>query len=227
MEDLLVKDFARDLGVTDRAVYKQLDKHRLELEGKIVKRPKQTWLTPEAQEIIRSYMVQSPAMVVESETLRELQELRREKEDFRSKYETELENTRAAAIKIADLNKNAGLLEAAQEEKKKLEEQKKALESENGELRERVARFESERNNIAKREGSLTEQLVQEKTEHVKKEKELQFERDAARERAVRAETERDAAYAERDSKVRWIYLLAGAAAILVICVIVMAIGGR
>lgn len=61
-----LNDFAKQMGVTDRAVQKHLVKYADELDGLYQRKgPNGTWLTDEACEILRSKMRQTPAAIVE------------------------------------------------------------------------------------------------------------------------------------------------------------------
>lgn len=76
-----LQDFARQMGVTDRAIQKHLKKYAAELEGLYQRKgPNGTWLTEEACEILRNKMRQQPAAVTDAESTRELERLRRELE---------------------------------------------------------------------------------------------------------------------------------------------------
>lgn len=61
---LLVKDFAAQQGVSTAVVYKHLKKHQTELEGLVIKKPKQTLLTDEAQEYLKSIMLDRTVLSV-------------------------------------------------------------------------------------------------------------------------------------------------------------------
>ena len=56
-----LQDFARQQGVTDRAIQKHLNTYAEDLEGLYERKgPNGTWLTDEACEILRSKMKQQP-----------------------------------------------------------------------------------------------------------------------------------------------------------------------
>lgn len=72
-----LQDFARDCGVTDRAIQKHLKNHEKQLEGHFQRRGKNgTWLDQTAQEYIRSLMVQQPIVVGDAGQLQENDDLR-------------------------------------------------------------------------------------------------------------------------------------------------------
>lgn len=73
-----LQDFARQQGVTDRAIQKHLKKHEKELEGHFVRRgPNGTWLDEKAQEYIKNLMIPKPlGEVVDDKLLLEIEELK-------------------------------------------------------------------------------------------------------------------------------------------------------
>lgn len=71
--DMKVKDFAASMGVTESIVYRHIRNHREELGDGVIKKPKATWLTDAAQELLRGLMVQPPAPVIgDAQTAQEL-----------------------------------------------------------------------------------------------------------------------------------------------------------
>ena len=81
-----LQDFARQQGVTDRAIQKHLKTYAEELDGLFQRKgPNGTWLTEEACEILRSKMKQAPAAVFEPDPrVGQLQqELMEARADFR------------------------------------------------------------------------------------------------------------------------------------------------
>lgn len=77
-----LQDFAHQKGVTDKAIYKHLNKHREQLEGHYEKRGKNgTWLDDFACQYISDLMVSNP-VVVDDGTLQRFQaEVERLKND--------------------------------------------------------------------------------------------------------------------------------------------------
>ena len=74
-----LQDFAKECGVTDRAIQKHLKNHESQLEGHFQRRGKNgTWLDPTAQEYIRSLMIQQPVVVGDSDVFRKVEELQAE-----------------------------------------------------------------------------------------------------------------------------------------------------
>lgn len=59
-----IQDFARECGVTDRAILKHIKKYEAELSGHIERRGANgTWIDETAEEIIRSRMIKHPMIV--------------------------------------------------------------------------------------------------------------------------------------------------------------------
>lgn len=78
-----LQDFARECGVTDRAIQKHLKTYTVELEGLYERRgPNGTWLTEEACQVLRSKMKQQPVVVGDSEIYRKNAELEQEVKDL-------------------------------------------------------------------------------------------------------------------------------------------------
>lgn len=78
---LTVKEFAAKQGVTPAIIYRHIQKHSDKLEGLIIKRPRQTLLTDEAQEYIRSLMVDRTLVVAsEASYLAQIDKLREERD---------------------------------------------------------------------------------------------------------------------------------------------------
>ncbi len=116
-----LQDFARQQGVTDRAIQKHLKTYAAELEGLYQRKgPNGTWLTDEACEILRSKMKQAPVTVFDVDPRVEKLEARvkelEEKLDEKDKMLTLSQQTVQEAQKQVNLlleeNRNVKLLEA-------------------------------------------------------------------------------------------------------------------
>lgn len=80
---MLVKDFAAQQGVSAAVIYKHLKTHQSDLEGLVVKKPKQTLLTDEAQEYLRGIMVDRTVLsVTDVAQARRITELEVENKDL-------------------------------------------------------------------------------------------------------------------------------------------------
>lgn len=81
-----LQDFARECGVTDRAIQKHLKTYAEELEGLYQRKgPNGTWLTEEACEIIRGKMHQQPMVVGDPEIYRMNEDLRQRVNELQEK----------------------------------------------------------------------------------------------------------------------------------------------
>lgn len=124
-----LQDFARQQGVTDRAIQKHLKTYAEELDGLFQRKgPNGTWLTEEACEILRSKMKQAPVTIVEpDERIGELMARVKDLEqrlDEKDKMLTLSQGTaQAAQEQVLRLQEDLGNV-------KLLEGQKKAVEDE-------------------------------------------------------------------------------------------------
>lgn len=86
---LKLQDFAALKGVTDKAIYKHLQKHSAELSGHIEKRGKNgTWLDDFAQEFISGLMISTPPAIIEKHPdQEELERLREQNEKLQDRLE--------------------------------------------------------------------------------------------------------------------------------------------
>lgn len=123
-----LQDFARQMGVTDRAVQKHLKKYAAELEGLYQRKgPNGTWLTEEACEILRNKMRQQPIAVADAESNREKAELRTENERLHRELEAALKVNSMLSQWQAD---NSLLIAGAEQNKLLLESTKAELDQE-------------------------------------------------------------------------------------------------
>ena len=124
-----LQDFARQCGVTDRAIQKHLKTYAAELEGLFQRKgPNGTWLTDEACEILRSKMKQNPVVLVDTQSQTELEEAKARIEVLQEQR-VELATQVAAlaawkaekAVAIAEADQTRRLLDDAQRDTKLLE----------------------------------------------------------------------------------------------------------
>ena len=88
---LKVKDFAAQQGVSESIIYRHIRQHREELGEGVIKKPKATWLTDEAQDYLRGLMVQPPPPVIgDAQTAQELAEAEAENKRLRKDLEIAL-----------------------------------------------------------------------------------------------------------------------------------------
>ena len=154
-----LQDFARQQGVTDRAIQKHLKNYAEELEGLYERKgPNGTWLTDEACEILRSKMKQQPITVMESSEVE--QELRRKLEEKQTKIEL-----------------LQGFLIDAKDEIKFLLDEKYALQVENN----KAKLLESQNDDLRAEIKRLEELVAQERETAEKASEELKTQKEKSR----------------------------------------------
>ncbi len=119
-----LQDFARQCGVTDRAIQKHLKTYADELEGLYQRKgPNGTWLTEEACEILRSKMKMQPIVVGASDQQKEIDRLQLQVSALQDKLIQAQERLLAAQDLIAEGQSARLALEASKQEiaKKELE----------------------------------------------------------------------------------------------------------
>lgn len=129
-----LQDFARECGVTDRAIQKHLKKHEQELAGHFQRMgPNGTWIDDDAQEFIRNLMVKKSVAVTDRQTLRELEQLKAKIVLLEERIERKdilienLQQTRDEKQKLLDAAERK-LLESEEQAQKKIEEAVKTAE---------------------------------------------------------------------------------------------------
>lgn len=124
-----LQDFARQQGVTDRAIQKHLKTYAAELDGLFQRKgPNGTWLTEEACEILRSKMKQAPVAVYEpDERIGKLEEKIKKLEDRLERKDVLLTAAQETAQKAQD---RVLKLQEEADKVKLLEGAQKALEGE-------------------------------------------------------------------------------------------------
>ena len=114
-----LQDFARECGVTDRAIQKHLKTYAEELEGLYQRKgPNGTWLTEEACEILRSKMKQQPIAVVDNEIYRKNEDLRQKVEILQEKLILAHEKIADQQLQLDQGKANQLMLQAAEEQAK-------------------------------------------------------------------------------------------------------------
>ena len=83
-----LQDFARQNGVTDRAIQKHLKKYESELEGLFERRGSNgTWLSDEACLFLQGKMKTNPVVVIDNENQEELERLRKRVQELEERME--------------------------------------------------------------------------------------------------------------------------------------------
>ena len=141
-----LQDFARECGVTDRAIQKHLKTYAAELEGLYQRKgPNGTWLTDEACEILRSKMKQLPPAVIDGETLRDNEDLKKRVRELEARL-SEKEMLVEMAQRRADaLLEKVGHVYALEEGKKSAEESVKRLEGAVADAKTEIATLTEEK----------------------------------------------------------------------------------
>lgn len=124
-----LQDFAKQMGVTDRAIQKHLKNYADEFDGLFQRRgPNGTWLTDEACELLRSKMKQQPIVLGDTKSYADLEDAKRQIADLQNERAAlamsiaELSAWKAEkALEIAAAEQTRMLLSAAEQEKKLLE----------------------------------------------------------------------------------------------------------
>lgn len=118
-----LQDFAREMGVTDRAIQKHLKKYEAELEGLFERKgPNGTWLTDEACEILRGKMKQQPIAIFEEDPrierletrVRELEGRLDEKEKLLALSQEQVQRSQE---KVAELQEKVGEIRLLEQSK--------------------------------------------------------------------------------------------------------------
>lgn len=119
-----LQDFARECGVTDRAIQKHIQKHEEALQGHFERRGVNgTWLDDFAQEFIRNLMVQSPpAVVSDSRLMLENEDLQKQLTQRDAKIEALQELLDKAMAENSRLSSTVGRLEGSDAAHKLLED---------------------------------------------------------------------------------------------------------
>lgn len=116
-----LQDFARQMGVTDRAVQKLLKKYEAELSGTFERKgPNGTWLTDEACEILRGKMKQQPVTVFEEdprvgqlqERVADLEHRLDEKDKLLAIANQQVQDSQDKVAQLQETNAKVALLEA-------------------------------------------------------------------------------------------------------------------
>ncbi len=144
-----LQDFARQQGVTDRAIQKHLKKYEDELEGLFERKgPNGTWLTEEACDRLRSKMKQQPIVIGEAQHLDEIERLRAELDKCKDKIIALHEEHDSYVKHTTDLlnaaAENQRLLDSSKAEKEKLQKVMEEQKAENEKLRNELTQAQEQ-----------------------------------------------------------------------------------
>lgn len=191
-----LQDFAKQQGVTDRAIQKHLKKYEAELEGLFERKgPNGTWLTDEACEILRGKMKQQPVVVSEpdprverlEERVRELEEQVSEKDKLLSLAHQQVQSAQAQVAQLQEASAKVALLEAdnkaVRQRAEKAEElaanTSNALEKMRKEAQMRADEAQAAEEQHAQTEQALAQELEQKDRQIEEKDREIEEFRNA------------------------------------------------
>lgn len=134
-----LQDFAREMGVTERAIQKHLKTYSEELEGLYQRKgPNGTWLTDEAVAILRSKMRQNPVVLGDKQAAMDLATMQKQVMELQGKLIAAHEIIADQRAKL-DAGSDAVLrLQAAEHQAQSAQEALGAAQREAGALRERL-----------------------------------------------------------------------------------------
>lgn len=163
-----LQDFAKECGVTDRAIQKHLVKYADELNGLYERKgPNGTWLSDAACDILRSKMKQQPIVVSDGSLARQAEELKAENVQLLKELhnvQTDIIELQRQNTKLIAENARISLLEADNEAKaQKLADAEKSAQSANLKLSEATKAFEDKEQQLQAEIEQLRQQLESEK----------------------------------------------------------------
>ena len=163
-----LQDFAKECGVTDRAIQKHLVKYADELNGLYERKgPNGTWLSDAACDILRSKMKQQPIVVSDGSLARQAEKLKSENVQLLKELhnvQTDIIELQKQNTKLIAENARISLLEADNEAKaQKLADAEKSAQSANLKLSEATKAFEDKEQQLQAEIEQLRQQLESEK----------------------------------------------------------------
>lgn len=163
-----LQDFAKECGVTDRAIQKHLVKYADELNGLYERKgPNGTWLSDAACDILRSKMKQQPIVVSDGSLARQAEELKAENVQLLKELhnvQTDIIELQRQNTKLIAENARISLLEADNETKaQQLTDAEKSAQSANLKLSEATKAFEDKEQQLQAEIEQLRQQLESEK----------------------------------------------------------------
>ena len=163
-----LQDFAKECGVTDRAIQKHLVKYADELNGLYERKgPNGTWLSDAACDILRSKMKQQPIVVSDGSLARQAEELKAENVQLLKELhnvQTDIIELQRQNTKLIAENARISLLEADNEAKAQhLTDAEKSAQSANSKLSEATKAFEDKEQQLQAEIEQLRQQLESEK----------------------------------------------------------------
>lgn len=87
MEFFSVKQIAEQRGVSERAIYKQIQSHKEELKGHSTKREGKLWYDQDAVKILENSAINSAPVIVETKQKQEVEELKAEIKKLKDQHD--------------------------------------------------------------------------------------------------------------------------------------------
>ena len=151
-----LQDFARECGVTDRAIQKHLKTYAAELEGLYQRKgPNGTWLTEEACQILRSKMKQLPITLSDGELVRQNAALEQANKDLNEELKQAYKEQAQLFKQLGEMNGLQARLEAAETERLALTEARDDYKAEAVRARAEAEQLRSELEAAKEREQLL------------------------------------------------------------------------
>ena len=126
-----LQDFARQCGVTDRAIQKHLKTYAAELEGLYQRKgPNGTWLSDEACDILLTKIKRQPAMILDPQSNSRLTELEEENKRLREMLDKAQERVSLAQELLSEAQGAQARLEASERLLEAAESRAEALQAE-------------------------------------------------------------------------------------------------
>lgn len=140
-----LQDFARESGVTDRQIQRLLKKYEDQLTGLFERKGSNgTWLTDDACEILRRKMKQLPPAVIDGQTFRENDELKKRIRELEERLTQKEMLVEMAQRRADELQEKAGKVYLLEESKKLLEAKIEAAEEAKVEYKEQATQATQE-----------------------------------------------------------------------------------
>lgn len=142
-----LQDFAKQKGITDRQVQRQLKKYETDLEGHFERKGcNGTWLDDFACSFLENKMIQSPVIAGGGELLQKNAELQLENETLRKEIHDLQTKLLAAKDAIIDLSGAQARLEAAEQSYQLLEQSCESYKADLEQTNSRVQELQTELN---------------------------------------------------------------------------------
>ena len=151
-----LQDFARECGVTDRAIQKHLKTYAAELEGLYQRKgPNGTWLTEEACQILRSKMKQLPITLSDGELVRQNAALEQVNKELNEELKEAYKEQAQLFKQLGEMNGLQARLEAAETERLALTEARDDYKAEAARARAEAEQLRNELEAAKERELAL------------------------------------------------------------------------